>query len=127
MKTTHSIPLAALILAGTGILGCGFAARSPDMYRDDTKAVLESKNNDIKACYDGILKTTPGAGGKVTINFEVETEAGKIVNVVVDKANTTAPAPVQECVTKSLNGLALAPPDKRLGQATWVYDFAPKG
>ncbi len=128
MKTIHSVAVAIASITGLATLsGCSFAARSPEMYRDDTKAVLETKNTDIKACYDAVLKSTPGAGGKVTINFEVETDGGKIQNVQVDKANTTAPAPVAECVTKSLTGLVLTPPDKRLGQATWEYNFSPKG
>ena len=55
--------------------------------------------------------------------FEVETEAGKLTNVAVDKANTTAPDPVAECVTKSISGLAIAPPDKRTGEASFVYEF----
>ena len=115
-----------LLIAATSALvaGCSFAARSPEMYRDDTKAVLETKNNDIRACYDGVLKATPGVGGKVTVKFEIETEQGKIVNVAVDKPNTTAPDPVAECVTKSINGLGFTPPDKRVGQATFVWDFA---
>lgn len=118
-----------LLIAGSAVLlsGCSFAARSPEMYRDDTKAVLDTKSNDIRACYDGVLKTSPGVGGKVTVKFEVETEQGKIVNVAVDKANTTAPDPVAECVTKSINGLGITPPDKRVGQATFVWDFAAPG
>ena len=115
-----------LTIAATSVLvsGCGFAARSPEMYRDDTKAVLDTKANDIRACYDGVLKETPGVGGKVTVKFEVETEQGKIVNVAVDKPNTTAPDPVAECVTKNISGLGLTPPDKRVGQATFVWDFS---
>jgi hypothetical protein len=115
-----------LLIAGTTVLmsGCGFAARSPEMYRDDTKAVLDTKSNDIRACYDGVLQGTPSAAGKVTVKFEVETEQGKIVNVAVDKPNTTAPDAVAECVTKSINGLGLTPPDKRVGQATFVWEFA---
>ncbi len=115
-----------LLIAGTAVMlsGCSFAARSPEMYRDDTKAVLDTKSNDIRACYDGVLKATPGAAGKVTVKFEVETEQGKIVNVAVDKPNTTAPDAVAECVTKSINGLGITPPDKRVGQATFVWDFA---
>ncbi len=121
-----SLPL----FAGTALLsvvvsGCSFAARSPEMYRDDTKAVLETKNNDIRACYDGVLKGTPGAAGKVTVKFNVETEAGKFTNIAVDKPNTTAPAEVADCVTKSINGLGVSPPDKREGEATFVWDFAP--
>jgi hypothetical protein len=115
-----------LLFVGTAslITGCGFAARSPEMYRDDTKVVLETKNNDIRACYDGVLKSTPGAAGKVTVKFDVETEQGKIVNVAVDKANTTAPDPVAECVTKNITGLGIAPPDARLGQGTFVWEFS---
>jgi hypothetical protein len=117
MKT--SILLASLAL----MTGCGFAARSPEMYRDDTKAVLEKKNGDIHACYDGVLKATPGVGGKVTVKFDVETEEGKITNVVVDKANTTAPDAVAECVAKTIGGLAIKPPDARKGEASFVYEF----
>jgi hypothetical protein len=122
MKTTI---LSIAIAAGSvvSLAGCSFAARSPEMYRDDTKAVLETKNNDIRACYDGVLASAPGSQGKVTLTFEVETEQGKIVNIAVDKANTTAPDPVAECVTKSINGLGLAPPDKRTGQATFSWEF----
>ena len=105
-------------------VGCGFAARSPEMYRDDTKAVLDTKSNDIRACYDGVLKTTPGAAGRVTVKFDVENEQGKIVNVQVDKANTTAPPELADCVTKSIPGLGLTPPDARLGQATFTWEFA---
>jgi hypothetical protein len=100
------------------------AYRSPEMYRDDTGKVLESKNGEIKACYDGFLKGNQGAGGKVTVNFEVETEAGKIQNVTIDKANTTAPAELGACVKKSIEGLAVSPPDRKTGQGTWVYEFS---
>lgn len=120
MKT---IVLAALASVST-LVGCSFAARSPEMYRDDTQKVLESKNNDIRACYDAILKGAPGVGGKVTVKFDVQEETGKIQNVVVDKPSTTAPDTVGECVKKNIEGLAINPPDKRLGQATFVYEFA---
>jgi hypothetical protein len=59
----------------------------------------------------------------VTLRFEVETEQGKITNVTVDPANTTAPAPVTECVTRSIGGLGLSPPDGNKGEGTWTYEF----
>ena len=101
------------------------AARTPDMYARDTGAVLATKNDAIKACYDGVLKTTPGAKGKVTIKFDVETDGGRITNVAVDAPSTTAPKPLADCVTQSLTGLAVMPPDSRKGQGTWTYDFTP--
>ncbi len=119
MKTSLLI-LASLSLAS--VVGCAY--RSPEMYRDDTTKVLETKQADIRACYDAVLKGSPGAGGKVTVKFEVETEGGKIQNVIVDQPSSTAPEAVGECVKKNIEGLAINPPDKRLGQATYVYEFS---
>jgi hypothetical protein len=115
----------ALLLLGVGcaLSACSFAARSPDMYRDDTGKALATKQEEIRACYDNVLKATPGAEGTVTVTFEVETEHGTISNVAVDKARTTAPEPVSSCVTKSIGGLAITPPDARKGQGMWVYEF----
>jgi hypothetical protein len=117
----------ALTIAVAGLLvgafGSGCAVRSPEMYRDDTTKVLETKTGEIRACYDEILKGSPTATGKVTVTFEVETEAGKIQNVAIDRANSTAPDALSQCVKKSIEGLVVAPPDKRTGQATYVYDF----
>jgi hypothetical protein len=114
--------LASIALLSTVAVGCAY--RSPEMWRDDTNKVLEAKNNDIKTCYDAYLKGAPGAGGKVTVKFEVETEGGKIQNVQVDKAGTTAPPEVGECVKKNIEGLVINPPDRRVGQATYVYEFS---
>jgi hypothetical protein len=122
MKTSTLTTLASLALLSTFAVGCAY--RSPEMWRDDTNKVLEAKNNDIRACYDGYLKGAPGAGGKVTVKFEVETEGGKIQNVQVDTAGTTAPPEVGECVKKNIEGLVISPPDRRVGQATYVYDFS---
>jgi hypothetical protein len=94
------------------------------MWTDDTNKVLQAKNPDIKACYDGYLKGNPGVGGKVTVNFEVETDQGKIQNVTIDKANTTAPDALGDCVKQAITGLVVSPPDKKTGQATYVYEFS---
>ncbi|MBX3203951.1 MAG: AgmX/PglI C-terminal domain-containing protein [Labilithrix sp.] len=114
----------ALLIAASLATVVGCAYRSPEMYRDDTTKVLETKQADIRTCYDEVLKGAPGAGGTVTVKFEVETEGGKIQNVVVDKPTTTAPDAVGECVRKNIEGLVINPPDKRLGQATYVYEFS---
>lgn len=120
MKTT----ILMTTLFAFAATACSFAARSPEMYRDDTGAALAKKNDDIRACYDGVLKGTPGVAGKVTVKFDVETETGKIANVSVDKAASTAPDAVAECVTKTIAGVSIAPPDARKGEGTWVYEFS---
>ncbi len=119
MKATALATVVSLAV----LSGCSFAARSPEMYREDTNKVLATKNEAIRACYDGVLRANPGAQGRVTVRFDVETEQGKVSNVTIDKANTTAPDPVPACVAKNIEGLTLAPPDSRKGEATWVYEF----
>lgn len=112
----------AVLVAASGCAG-GIALRSPDVYRDDTKQLFESKTAEMRACYDEILKGTPGVQGRVTIRFDVLTQTGKITNVVVDPAQTTAPEPMQGCVRKVVETLALNPPDAQIGQGVWTFDF----
>jgi len=114
----------ALLAAATG---CEFHARSPEDYRDVTQALLDTKAGDIKACYDGALKGQKDLQGRVTVQFVVEAETGKLKDVKVDPAGTTAPEVLSQCITTNVSGLALTPPDKRDGIATWVYDFTPTG
>lgn len=119
MKTIYL----ALFVATAGVTGCSFAARSPDMYRDDTAALLETRSAQIKTCYDGLLQSTPDLQGRVTVRFVVEPDTGNLSNVAADPAGTTAPEPLTKCVVDSLQGLVLAPPDQRQGNAAFVYDF----
>ena len=115
------VGLGAAVLAMAA--GCSFAARSPDMYRDDTQKVLDTRAPDIKACYDGILKSDPKAAGTVVVRFDVAQDTGQIAKVVLDEAGSSAPQPVRECVTTALQGLVLKPGDARLGKATFAWEF----
>ncbi|HMR74495.1 MAG TPA: AgmX/PglI C-terminal domain-containing protein [Polyangiaceae bacterium] len=115
------MPLSLTLLAAA--TGCSFAARSPEMYRDDTSALLETKNAEIKACYDQQLQVNQAAAGTVRVTFMVQKDTGTIVDPQVDAAGTTAPAEVSTCVINSINGLQLAPPDQSDGQATYTWEF----
>lgn len=120
--------LFGMALASASI-GCSFAVRSPEMYRDDTAALLATRNEQIKACYDAELARNPGAEGKVTVKFLVLEDSGRITDVVVDRENTTASDEVASCVVNSIDGLVLTPPDERKGKAKFVWEFtsgAPK-
>ncbi len=119
-KTFVKLGLVALFASVTG---CQFYARSPEDYRDETQKVLDTKAADVKACYDAALQGAPELQGRVSVQFTVEAETGKIKDVKVDPAGTTAPETLSGCVTTALSGLTLDPPDKRDGIATWVYDF----
>ncbi|MBW2452942.1 MAG: AgmX/PglI C-terminal domain-containing protein [Deltaproteobacteria bacterium] len=106
-----------------GSVACTFIARPPEQYRDDTQAVLAAAGGNLKACYDGVIMNDKNAKGTVTVKFTVEPETGVITKAKVDEANSTAPAPVQDCVVQTLGGLKLDPPDAREGQATFSYQF----
>lgn len=118
-----AILMTSLVTLAAGLVGCGFAVRSPDMYRDDTQKVLETRSPEIKACYDGILKTDKAAAGTVTVKFDVEMDTGKFANVKLDEAASSAPQPVRDCVLNALQGLAIKPPDGNLGKATFMWEF----
>jgi hypothetical protein len=113
--------LACIVLSSA--LGCSFTARSPEQYRDDTATLLDSKRAAIKTCYDAALRAQAGSAGDVTVRFRIEKETGRIHDVVVDSARTTAPEPVSRCVADEIGGLVLSPGDAREGQASFVWTF----
>lgn len=117
------ILLLTAAVALSAVAGCAY--RDAKMWNDDVQKAVQPKQPDITSCYNNVLKTNPTAAGKVAVAFEVETDQGKFQNITVDKSKTTAPEPVQQCVTNAMQGLAVSPPDKRLGQGTMEFDFAP--
>ena len=120
MNTFIKLSLLALTVAAAG---CSVHIRSPEQYRDDTQALLETRTADIKACYDKELATNADLTGRVTVHFMVEKKTGRITNVAPVPAGTTAPESLTNCVVNSINGLVLTPPDDNDGDATFVYDF----
>jgi hypothetical protein len=115
--------LAITLLAGLGlgVVGCKFAKRGPDKYRDDTQALLDTKSGELKVCYDGVLRGDKAAAGTVTIWFLVEKDTGLIKDAKVQDAS--APQALQDCVSNTLVGLQLDPPDADDGHATFSYEF----
>ena len=119
-KTIVSLSLLSLL----GTAACTFIARGEDQYRTDTRAVLETKNSEIRGCYDSALASNPAQSGKVVVNFTVEKKTGKLTNIAVDPNETTAPESLQNCVVSALEGLVLTPEDRRDGQATFTWAFS---
>jgi hypothetical protein len=107
---------------GSLIVGCTFMARGPEDYKRDTRAVIESRNADIKACYDTALAQNQKLKGNVIVHFTVEKETGTIREASV-LPESTAPASLGTCIVNALDGLALDPPDERDGDATFVWEF----
>ncbi|MBN2192648.1 MAG: hypothetical protein JW751_07505 [Polyangiaceae bacterium] len=121
MKKAHAIlGFVALI---TGVSACSLHARDGATYASDTAVVLATRNDPIKACYDEVLKTDQTAGGTVEVKFTVEKKTGSFVDPKLGE-KTTAPPPLADCVLKQFGGLVLTPPDRRVGDATFVWEFA---
>ncbi|KYF76465.1 hypothetical protein BE20_13295 [Sorangium cellulosum] len=123
------LPGLTMMVLASASAGCSFAVRNAEMYRDDTAALLDTRRDEIRACYDAELARNPRAQGKVAVDFTVLEDSGRITNVAVDPAGTTASDEVASCVVKAIDGLVLAPPDEKQGKGKFVWEFtagAPK-
>ncbi|MCC6527018.1 MAG: hypothetical protein IT373_30505 [Polyangiaceae bacterium] len=121
-----ALSVALLFATAAGVVACG-NARTPDKYRDDTAALLATKNDSIKGCYDAALKVDKAQKGEVTLKFVVQEDTGKIVKAAVVPDKTTAPEALSKCVLDAVGGLVLAPPDAKEGQATFLWEFTVRG
>jgi hypothetical protein len=125
--TRSIVLLTSLVLLGSS--ACSFVARDAEGYRNDTRALLETRSAEIKECYDVILQTNETVSGDVVVSFTVEKKTGKVMNPAIDTAKTTAPAEIGKCIVDAIDGLQLDPADQREGQASFSWTFkvgAPK-
>ena len=113
---------ATALLLCCAATGCSFHARDAASYRKDTRALLATKDPDIKSCYDAELKKNPNVSGSVVVTFKVQKDTGAITDAKVDKASD-APDSLGQCVVQALDGLSLQPPDAREGDATFLWQF----
>jgi hypothetical protein len=116
-----------LSLLALAAVGCGGAIRVGDAYRDDTaKLIAAQVNPRVHDCFDGMVKTTPGAkslAGTTTVHFIVSKDTGMITNPTVIPESTTAQPQVAQCVVAALSGIKLDPPDGVDGDATFTWEF----
>jgi hypothetical protein len=126
--TIQAIAAAIAIMA----TGCFSLAedRSALQYRDDTAALLKTKENDIRDCYARYHAANPkeSAEATVVVTFDVERDTGKLDNAVLgETSSSTDPAnPINACVLSAIQTLALAPPSTRnAGRGTFRWIFSP--
>lgn len=118
-----SLACISIIAASSVLPGCSCLARDAETYRADTRTLLETRNGDIKNCYDQALAADANLDGQVTVKFKVEKKTGKILDTAVDKARTKAPDSLSKCIVEAVDGLTLDPVDQREGQATFSWTF----
>lgn len=121
MKSLLTITLLVLSFAVTGC-----AARSAEMYRDDTRTLLDQKTSAMSDCYNTELQSDRTAVGKVVVRFKVEADSGKIVDAKVDETQSSGSKALGHCVVTAIEGLVLDPPDERDGDATFTWEFQAK-
>ena len=121
MTPARWIAIATLCLPA---LAC--AIRDGAMYRDDTRKLLEGKQEELRQCYDAELQKDPKAGGKVVVSFIVQKDTGVVVDPKIDDLQSTPNRTLRRCVVDSLKGLTLDPPDERDGEATFTWEFVAK-
>ncbi len=120
IMNTRFVP--GLLVLAAGLSACSFHARSPEDYQSATRAVLETRSSQIKSCYDDVLKQDKAAAGTVVVHCTVMPETGAITGAEVTP-ESTAPAPLGQCIVQAMDGLALDPPDAREGDATFTFEF----
>lgn len=123
---SRSIIITGALLCAVALSACSFHARDAESYRKVTREVLETKNGEIKSCYDTALKDNPDRTGTVVVTMTVEKDTGVIKDVKVDDKETKASQALRACVTDALTGLKIDPPDARDGHATFTWKFEPK-
>jgi len=119
---TSTILSVLFLAASTVVPGCTCIARDAELYRTDTRSLVETRNKAIKDCYDVALTTDPKTSGTVVVKFKVEKKTGKIMETTVDSA-TKAPEALSKCIVEAVDGLTLDPVYQRYGIATFTWTF----
>lgn len=124
--TAARLPFLAAVAGCSLVVGCGHGVtRDQAGYRDATREVVTAHNAQVKSCYDAALAQQPTLAGRVVLSFKVQAETGKVVDPQVDKAATTAPDSLSQCVVQAVQGVSLTPPDKNEGHASFSWEFKP--
>lgn len=103
--------------------GCAGQLRKPDEYRDEVAAVLATRADRVKACWDAELVRNPAAYGRVVLGFRVAKKTGAFERMDPIRERTTASDTVTMCVVAAVSGLTIDPPDAREAEATFEWSF----
>ena len=120
MSRGVNLMLISVALAG---LGCSGLARDTASYERDTSALLDTRSTEVRACYDAELARNPSLVGKLTVQFTVEKETGKVIALEWDRNRSSVTDTLATCVVSALYGLELDEGDRRDGVATFTYAF----
>jgi hypothetical protein len=115
--------MAIVLAVALSVVACSGTARGLEAYRADTQKLLQTRDDQVRGCYDAALASDAKLSGTVTVTFVVEKKTGTVAQPAIDAAKTTAPQSVSGCVLRAVEGLKLDPPDRNEGRATFTYEF----
>ena len=122
-STQTRLMACALAIGLSPSLACSFMMRDTPTYERDTSTLLDTRESQLQTCYESELERNPDLSGKLTLTFTVEKQTGQITQLAWDQSRSTVNDSLASCVISALDGLELAQPDQRDGQATFTYTF----
>ncbi|RYE93273.1 MAG: hypothetical protein EOO75_04745 [Myxococcales bacterium] len=132
---------ALLALATSGLAACGnggTVARTPDQYKTDMTAIMQTKTPQLRACYDS-SRAAGDVKGKATLHFEIQTYFKSGGGAVFGKGelgdpkqgSTSIPksegssVKLNKCVYEVVSKIVMEPLDKKYGMGDWTLVFDP--
>lgn len=112
-----------MLVSVLAVAGCSFVARDTATYERDTAALLDTRDEQVRRCFEAELAHNPDLIGKLTVTFTVEKQTGKLTVLSWDRNRSSVNDSLATCVLTAFEGLALAEPDRRDGEATFTYSF----
>ncbi len=133
---------ALLALATTGIAACGnggTVTRTPDQYKTDMTAIMQTKTPELRACYDS-SRSAGDVKGKATLHFQVQTYFKSGGGAVFGQGELGDPkqgsssiaksegssVKLNKCVHDVVSKIVMEPLDKKYGMGDWTLVFDPE-
>lgn len=116
-RKTESDEVRVRVRVGGGRLGRKSGTGQID--KQSVASVFRRRKRAIRRCYERSLRSSPGAEGKVTIQFTIG-PAGRITNILVTE-DTTGVSSIASCIVGRVRGWRFDPPDR--GSVTFSKAF----
>lgn len=87
----------------------------------DVKKALQTKRDEIRACYHALLEKNKKASGKVVLRFTID-EAGAVEETVILN-ETTLPSETAQCIADVVKTIAFPKPQGGKARITYPWEF----
>lgn len=88
----------------------------------EVKKALQTKRDEIRACYHALLEQNKKASGKVVLRFTVD-QAGAVEETTILN-ETTLPTPTAQCIADVVRTIAFPKPQGGKARITYPWEFS---